>query len=86
MKSFDLKSPGSIKVAFPARLRRTSHIAKVDHRGHAEHDEDRDRLGSLLPREDPEHDAAHAEHGEHGADRIDRSLTGVGDVLHQLDA
>ena len=41
---------------------------------------------AFLPGEDAEHDAAHAEDGEHRADDVDAAFSGVGDVVHELDA
>ena len=44
-----------------------------------------DVLPALLPHQDAEHDATHAEHGQDGADDVDLARAGVGDVAHQPD-
>ena len=44
-----------------------------------------DRLAALLPDEDAEHDAAHAEDGEHRADDVDVARAGVRHVADEPD-
>ena len=51
----------------------------------ADRDEGGDRLPSLLPREDAQHDAAHAEDGQHRAAHVDASIAGVRDVANAFD-
>ncbi len=53
--------------------------------GDADRDQGAHRLAALLPDEDPQHDAAHAEDGEDRADGVDAAWPGVRDVLHHLD-
>ena len=45
-----------------------------------------DVLSALLPDQDGQHDATHAEDGEDGAHDIEGSGSGVRRVLDQLDA
>ena len=44
-----------------------------------------DGLAALLPDQDPEHDAAHADDREDGPDEVDAAVAGVGHVLDQPD-
>ena len=56
------------------------------HRQRAEEQELRDGLASLLPDEDPEHEAAHRDDREHGSDDVDPAGAGVRNVSHEPDA
>ena len=53
------------------------------------HDADReqreDRLAALLPDQDAEDDAAHADDGQAGTDPVDAAVARVRDVLHQAE-
>ena len=44
------------------------------------------RLAALLPHEDAQHDATHADDGQHGADDVDPAGPGVGHVADEPDA
>ncbi len=54
---------GSSSVAFRSRWRRDEPAGKRPQRDRAERDQQRDVVAALLPDEDAEHDAAHAEDG-----------------------
>ena len=51
----------------------------------ADRDERSDPLAALLPDEDAQHDAAHAQNGEDRADGVDAPWPGVRHILHQAD-
>ena len=55
-------------------------------RDHAERDQRAHELAALLPDQDAEHDAAHADDRERRADQVDVPVTRVGHVADQLDA
>jgi hypothetical protein len=59
----DRNRSGSIRASLPSRLRRTSHQPATPG-DRADGDERADRLAALLPDQDAEHDAAHAEDRE----------------------
>ena len=68
---------GSISAGLPGRLRRTSHQASAAERDGADRDQGADRLAALLPHEDAEHDAAHADDRQDRADDVDAAVAGV---------
>ena len=43
------------------------------------------RFAALLPDQNAQHQAAHAQHGQHRADHIDVPRTGVRDVMDEFD-
>ena len=56
-----------------------------DQRHGPDRHEQADELAALLPDQDPEHDAAHADDGQDRADDVDLAGAGVGDVADQPD-
>ena len=68
---FEPKSPGSMSGSSPRRLRRTSHQARAPCETTPIAMSATDRLAALLPDEDAQHDAAHAEDREGSADEVD---------------
>ncbi len=52
----------------------------------ADRDQDADELAALLPDEDADHDAAHADGRQHRADDVDAARAGVRHVVDQLEA
>ena len=85
-KIADLSRFGSISVTLPWAFRRREPPPQQPERHDAGHDQDPDGLRALLPGEDAEHDATHAQHGQERADGIETSIAGVRDVLHEPDA
>ena len=63
---------GSISVGLPCRLRRTSHQPSPTIATAPTAMSDADGLAALLPDEDAEHDAAHADHRQDRADDVER--------------
>ena len=84
-KGLDRNRSGSSSVSFPCRRRVHEPVGQRRQRDGADHQQRADRLAALLPHEDAEHDAAHAEHGEDGADGVDAARPGVRHVAHLLD-
>ena len=79
-------SSGSISVALPALLAAAQPPREPDHRDDPEADQQADVLAALLPDQDAEDDAAHADDGEHGAAPVDRARARVRHVLDEPDA
>ena len=76
---------GSNRVGLPRRLRANEPVGERGEGDGADGDEEADVATALLPHEDAEHDAAHADDGQNRADQVDLSRSGVGDVLDQTD-
>ena len=55
-------------------------VHQAHHRSRADREEQRDGLAALLPREDPDDEAAHADHREERPRNVDRPVSGVGHV------
>ena len=82
----DSNSPVSSSAGLPSRLRRTEPVDERAEGERAEREQRADRLAALLPHEDAEHDAAHADDGEERADRVDAARARVRHVTDELDA
>ena len=67
----DWNRSGSISVGLPSRLRRTQPVDQAGQRDRADAQERADGLAALLPDQDAEHDAAHADDGQDRADDVD---------------
>ena len=70
----------------PSRLRRTSQRASDPSATSADRDQDADELPALLPDEDADDDAAHADGRQQRADDVDVARAGVGHVLDRPQA
>ena len=77
LNSLEANSVGSSSVGFPWRLRRTSQYTRPAIAAAPIASSSRDRLAALLPHEDADDEAAHADHGEKRSDYVDRPITGV---------
>ena len=55
-------------------------VHQARHRSRPDREEQRDGLAALLPREDPDDEAAHADHREERARDVDRPVSRVGHV------
>ena len=71
LNSLDTNRSGSISVGFPCALPAHQPIGKRGQRDHADREEQADGFATLLPRENAQHQAAHAEDREHCADEVD---------------
>ena len=81
----DRKRSGSISAALLSRLRRTIQEAKP--KAQFRRGQDRQHiLSALLPDQDAEHDAAHAQDGEKPTHDVYLSTARIRHVMHHLDA
>ena len=76
---------GSSRVGLPSALAPDEPVGEGGERDGADGHQEADELAALLPDEDAEHDAAHADDGQDGADQVDLARSGVGDVLDEAD-
>ena len=84
--SCDAEQVGIEQRRLPSRLRVTSQQRGCPARPAPTAISAADRLAALLPDEDAEHHAAHADDREHRADDVDAPVAGVRHVPHELDA
>ena len=75
----------SSRAGFPSRLRRLSHQTSAPSARTPSGDQGPDRLAALLPHEDPEDDAAHADRGEDRADHVHALVSRVRNVVNEPD-
>ena len=85
-KSLERNRAGSISVALPRFLRLHEPPGEAGHRDDPEPDQQCDVLAALLPHQDAEHDAAHADDRQHRAAPVDDSGAGVLRVFDETDA
>ena len=83
LNSLEAKSAGSMSVGLPSRLRRTSHQANRARETAPIARSSADRLAALLPDEDAQHQAAHAEDREERPDEVDLAWPGVRHVADE---
>ena len=74
---------GSSSVGLPSRLRRDEPAGERAERDEADRDQEADELPALLPDEDADHDAAHADGRQDRADDVDAARARVRHVADQ---
>jgi hypothetical protein len=84
-KIFEPNRVGSISAGLAVPLAPHEPGGQQGHGDHADQQQRGDGLAALLPHEDAEHDAAHAEHRQDGTDRVDVAIARVGRIAHPLD-
>src|SRR5512132_1851778 len=84
-KIFEAKRVGSISEGLPFRLRPTSQVANNAIPITPTSSSAATAFAALLPHEDAEHDAAHAEHRQDRTDRVDVAIARVRRVAHPPD-
>jgi hypothetical protein len=86
LKYLEANRSGSSSAGLPWRLRRLSQETSSRGAVAPGHQQGAHGLAALLPQEDAEHDAAHAQYRKDRTARVDATRSRVRHVAHELDA